>query len=64
MLVVLTLLVQSRVLFDFGFTKLFNKRLAFPPLYRDFDILLLVASKDHWVPSRMLESNVRECKRM
>ena len=43
----------QRVLFDFGFKKLFNKRLAFPPLYRDFYILRLSASKDHWVP-RML----------
>ena len=43
----------QRVLLDFGFNKLFNKRLAFPSLYGDFYILLLATSKDHWVP-RML----------
>ena len=46
-------IVVPRVLFDFGFKKLFNKSLAFPPMYRDFYRLLLVISKDHWVP-RML----------
>ena len=43
----------ERVLFDFGFINLFNKRLAFPPLCRNFYKLLLVTSKYHWVP-RML----------
>ena len=37
------------LLFDFGFKKLFNKKLAFPPLYRDFYRLLLATSKDHLV---------------
>ena len=43
----------QRALFDFGFKKLFNKRLASPPLYRDFYRLLIASSKDQWVP-RML----------
>ena len=30
----------QRVLFDFGLKKIFNKRLEFRPLYRDFYILL------------------------
>ena len=38
------------VLFDFGFEKLFNKRLAFPPLYRYFYVLILAASRDYCVP--------------
>ena len=40
----------QRVLYDFRFQKLFNKRLAFPLLYRDFYVLFLPAYKDHWVP--------------
>ena len=43
----------SARMFDFGFKKLFNKRLAFPPLYRDFYRLLLATSENQWVP-RML----------
>ena len=46
-------IMVQRVLLDFGFKKLFNKRLAFPPLYRDFYVLLVGTSKDHWV-TRML----------
>ena len=40
----------QRVLYDFRFQKLFNKRFAFPLLYRDFYVLFLAAYKDHWVP--------------
>ena len=43
----------QRLLIDFGFKKLFNKRLAFPPLYHDFYRFLLATLEDHWVP-RML----------
>ena len=39
----------QRVLFDFGLKKLFKKKFAFPPLYRDFYILLIANSIDHWV---------------
>ena len=39
----------QRVLFDFDLKKLFNKRLLFPLLYRDFYILLSADSKGHWV---------------
>ena len=31
----------QHVLFDFDWKKIFNKRLAFPPLYRDFYILVI-----------------------
>ena len=44
----------QRVLLDFGFKILFNKRLAFSHFYRDFYILLLASSKDHWVPRMFL----------
>ena len=39
----------QRVLFDFTFKKLFNKWLAFSPLYHDLYRLLLATSKDHLV---------------
>ena len=41
----------TRMLFDFCFKQLLNKRLAFPTLYRDCYILLLATSKHHWLPS-------------
>ena len=43
-------IVVQRVLFDFGFKKLFNNKPAFPPVYRDFYRLLFAASKNYWVP--------------
>ena len=42
-------IVVQRVLFDFGLEKLFNESLAFPPLHREFYILLIANSKDHWI---------------
>ena len=39
----------QRVFFDFGLERLFNKRLAFPPLHSDFYVLLIENYKDHWV---------------
>ena len=44
----------SRVNTLLGFKKLFNKRFAFPPLYRDFYRLLLATSKGHCVPRMLL----------
>ena len=37
------------ILFNFGLKKLFNERLAFPPLHRDFYKLLIANFKDHLV---------------
>lgn len=47
----LSSIAVQRVLFDFSFKNLFNKRLAFLPLYSDFYSLPLATSKDNWVPS-------------
>ena len=52
----------QRVLFDFNFERLFNKRLPFPPLYRDFFRLLLATSKDYWVPKMLVALGINKTR--